>query len=361
MDELLPRTANKGEWAELYVFFKIALDRIVYAADKDLQPQTDEYYEFIKLFRRNNRDGILAYDLTNQDLVQVTNTDGEVVVVINKQELSHKTKQIFERIKIANATFSVNEAVDLMDTYKLTSVKAPSASKADIEALVKVSSTPTTQTMGFSIKSYIGGSPTLVNSSSHTNFIYEVFDFHGDIEAVNAIDSRSKVRDRIAMIRENGGRLVFSSMQSDTYKANLRMQDSNYPAVMARMLQYFYEGNGYELEALGALTAADNDMDVTTEEVRHKTKHFLRSSALGMVPASIWDTRLSTQGGYIVLFESGDLLCYSLYYDNDFRDYLYANTRFDTPSTTKYKYGSIYEEDGRQFIKLNLQVRFKKI
>ncbi len=360
MDEL-PRTANKGEWSELYVFFKIILDRVVYAADKNLQPKTDEYYEFVKLFRFNSRKELLAYDLSNEDIVRVSDSDDQAVTVISKDELGDKTRRILERIKVASSTFSVEDAGGLMNTYRLTSVKSPSTSKADIDALVKTTGSPTARQMGFSIKSYIGGAPTLVNSSSHTNFVYEVIGFSGDKDEVNSIDTRSKVRDRISKIRDDGGKLVFSGMQSDTYRANLRMQDSNYPLIMARMLQYFYEGNGYELDTLGGLVAKDLDLDTSYEEVRYKTKGFLRSSALGMVPASVWDTRITTHGGYIVLFESGELLCYSLYYDDDFRDYLYSNTRFDTPSTTKYDYGYLYENDGRLFIKLNLQVRFKKV
>ena len=358
--EDLPRKANKGEWAELYVFFKIALDKIIYAANKDLELKRDEYYEFIKLFRQSRTEGLLEYDLTEEDTIRVVSASSQPIVVIEKSELREKTRRIFERIKSANSTFAVEDAVDLMDTYHLTSVKSPSSSKADIEALVRTAGSPTLHKTGFSIKSYIGGAPTLVNSSLHTNFIYEIVDFRGNIDEINAIDTRSKVRDRISSIRENGGTLKFQNMQSETYKGNLRMQDSSYPSVMARMLQYFYEGNGYELEVLGAMVAADSDIDATDEEVRYKTKNFLRSSALGMVPATIWDTRLTTQGGYIVLFGSGDLACYSLYYDDDFRDYLYSNTRFDTPSTTKYDYGYIYEENDKLFIKLNLQIRFKK-
>jgi len=358
--EELPKTANKGEWSELYVFFKIALDRIVYAADKDLKPNNDEFYEFVKIFRHSNTRGLLAYDLSQKNKITISDVNNRNISIIKKDELSAKAQHIFERIKVSSSTFSVGEATELMDNYHLTSIKSPSSSKADIEALVRTTGSPTKHKMGFSIKSYIGGAPTLVNSSSHTNFIYEVKGFKGDIADVNEIITRSKVRDRIARIREYGGKLVFNSMQSDSYNSNLRMQDSHYPSVMARMLQYFYEGNGYDLNVLALLAGNDSDVDMTSKEIEYKTKNFLRSSALGMVPASVWDTRLSTQGGYIVLLESGDLVCYSLYYDDDFRDYLYTNTRFDTPSTTKYNYGYLYIEDDRLYIKLNLQVRFKR-
>ncbi|MCQ2740142.1 MAG: HpaII family restriction endonuclease [bacterium] len=34
------------------------------------------------------------------------------------------------------------------------------------------------------------------------------------------------------------------------------------------------------------------------------------------------------------------------------------NTRLETPSTTKYDFRYIYQENGKNYIKLNLQIRF---
>ena len=45
---------------------------------------------------------------------------------------------------------------------------------------------------------------------------------------------------------------------------------------------------------------------------------------------------------------------------NLFEEYLYCNTRLETPSLTKYGFGELYrEQDGKLYFKLNLQVRFK--
>ena len=77
-----------------------------------------------------------------------------------------------------------------------------------------------------------------------------------------------------------------------------------------------------------------------------------------MVPSRPWDTYLNTYGGYLVVKENGDLVCYHLYNDDQFKDYLYNNTRFETPSTSRHGFGKIYEEDGELKLKLNLQIRF---
>ena len=64
-------------------------------------------------------------------------------------------------------------------------------------------------------------------------------------------------------------------------------------------------------------------------------------------------------GGYIVIKEDGDIVCYHFFDRNDLEDYLFYNTRFETPSTSRHQFGNIYEEDGEYYLKLNLQVRFK--
>ena len=70
------------------------------------------------------------------------------------------------------------------------------------------------------------------------------------------------------------------------------------------------------------------------------------------------DSRMAAQAGYFL--EDGEVLCYHLYNRNDFEDYLLNNTRFDRGSATRHEYASIYKEDGKYYIPLNLQIRFIK-
>lgn len=49
------------------------------------------------------------------------------------------------------------------------------------------------------------------------------------------------------------------------------------------------------------------------------------------------------------------------YNRNDVEDYLYNNTRFERGSRSRHHFGSLYRgEDGKVYIKLNLQIRFCK-
>jgi HpaII restriction endonuclease len=82
--------------------------------------------------------------------------------------------------------------------------------------------------------------------------------------------------------------------------------------------------------------------------------------ALGMTPGKEWDGFTKTHGGYIIVKEDGEIVCYHLYNRDEFQEYLYNNTRLETPSTSRHKFGSIYTENGSRYIKLNLQIRFLK-
>jgi len=48
-----------------------------------------------------------------------------------------------------------------------------------------------------------------------------------------------------------------------------------------------------------------------------------------------------------------------LYEKEEIDNIFYENTKFETPSSTRYKMGEIYKENGDFFFNLNLQIRFK--
>jgi CMP-N-acetylneuraminic acid synthetase len=65
-------------------------------------------------------------------------------------------------------------------------------------------------------------------------------------------------------------------------------------------------------------------------------------------------------GGFLVVKENGEVLCYHIYNKDSFENYLFNYTKFDTPSTTRHKFASLYEKNGKIYFNLNFQVRFIK-
>jgi len=69
---------------------------------------------------------------------------------------------------------------------------------------------------------------------------------------------------------------------------------------------------------------------------------------------------LDATGGYLVVKDDGEILCYHIYNRNDFEEYLLSNTKIINPSLTRLKFGKVYKDNETFYIKLNLQIRFIK-
>ena len=120
-----------------------------------------------------------------------------------------------------------------------------------------------------------------------------------------------------------------------------------------------------EIKGVVERIAARNPFVFTGKNVEsfyeHKMKVLLLDAALGMTPAKEWNGRYDASGGYIVVRTDGEIVCYHFYDRNDVEDYLYCNTRFERASRERYEYGSLFRgDDGDVYIRLNLQIRFKK-
>ena len=103
------------------------------------------------------------------------------------------------------------------------------------------------------------------------------------------------------------------------------------------------------------------DIQVKTEFYAHKMKVLLLASALGMMPSKEWSGHYDANGGYLVVKQDGEIVCYHFYNQNDVEDYLFNNTRFERGSRSRHHFGTLYRgADGEVYIKLNLQIRFKK-
>jgi DNA (cytosine-5)-methyltransferase 1 len=78
---------------------------------------------------------------------------------------------------------------------------------------------------------------------------------------------------------------------------------------------------------------------------------------LGMFSGTPWDGAY-TCNGLVVVRKDGDLLLYHVIKDADLKEYLFLNTKLDAASSTRHRFGTIYQEtNGKYYFKLNLQIR----
>lgn len=222
---------------------------------------------------------------------------------------------------------------------------------------------------GFGIKSYLGSKPTLLNASGNTNFIFKITGMSVEkndtiINSVNSIDSSQKIKDRLNKIHELGGHLVFSKVEVTSMEYNLKLIDSYMPQIVAAMLLEFYcnrTASIYEnlnnIDAAGILKSIIQYDDLKTLEVKVK-RLLLTSALLGFFPGEKWNGHY-VSNGTIVVNNNGEQVAFHITDLASLETYLFQNIKFDTPSSTRHRFGQvILENDGGLYFKLNLQLRF---
>jgi hypothetical protein len=213
------------------------------------------------------------------------------------------------------------------------------------------------------IKSELGHASTLLNASKTTNFVYTVSGLtHEDIREINAIDTRTKIIDRIQAIKMKTADFSFAEVASETFETNLEVVDSKMPEILAHALSYYYNDEVATCAQAVKKLIDENPLKVKTPTSYYATKfkNFLTSVALGMVPSKPWYGNDEAEGGYILVMASGDVLAYYIYNRNNFQEYLLGNTRFERSSTSRHDFASLYEKGGKIYINLNMQIRFIK-
>ncbi len=165
------------------------------------------------------------------------------------------------------------------------------------------------------------------------------------------------------MIKIKGSKFKFATLEQDVFKNNLVLIDSLLPNIVAELIKTFFTTT---LSSLKDLTESINKFNPLNSDTQfahtfydYKIKRFLADVALGMTPSKVWTGIYDATGGYLVVKESGEILCYHIYNRNQFEDYLFSNKKFETASISRHEFGKLYEENGQFYFKLNLQIRFK--
>jgi len=359
---------NKGEWSELYAFAKILTDRNLIGADQNLTPINGENYPVLKILR-NSPSVIRSYDLTDQNYVNISVEENGMVTEnhsIPHHALASFVPTLLKGIKNGKGAFEITEGMEFVSKLSAGNIKANSSKKGDIEIVVHDKITSMPSKVEFSIKSYLGALPTLLNASQLTNFTYIVSNYTGRISTINEIDSGAKIQKRTNAIINSGGEIKFETVESNTFLSNLRKIDTKMPEIISEYLLAF---NLKGITKLSELTkylcqqkAVDKitGYDVSYEELKYKIKQFFLNVALGMVPKSKWDGFIKADGGYIVVKETGDIVCFHIYNISQLSEYLFNNTKLQNPSSNRNKFGKLYTENNTLKFKLNLNVRFSK-
>lgn len=339
-------------------------DKEIYVGDENLNKIPDLLYPILKILRDENN-GNFEYSV-NDNLVLITGENESFNISIN--EFKQKADLLLNRIKESHgSSFDIPEIETFLSQIKCSTLKAKSSSKTDIRILIHDLKTNLQPELGFSIKSQLGGASTLLNAGKTTNFIYKIenCDFSNEfVNRTNLIDSRSKIKDRLNAVINNRCKIQFNQTEKEVFGNNLILIDSLLPNILAEITYTFYASNLFKITDLVKNIENINPLNFNTANnhkfYEYKIKKFLTEVALGMMPAKVWNGIYDATGGYLVVKEDGEVLSYHIYNKNKFENYLFHNTKLETASSSRHGFGKIYEENGKYFIKLNLQIRFLK-
>ena len=394
-------SANKGEWSELYTHLRLLADGKVYSGDENYSKIVEDTFPIIKIFRRdkkNQDDTIYVVDSAKK---QILVRGDQKEAIISQEQFSKMADYLLQEIKTSTgSSFSLPDVQDFMKALNMHSVKASSIDKQDIRMILHDMRVDRNREMGFSIKSRLGGKSTLFNSNADgTNFRYQIVGSITD-EQISYLNLVSKYFRRkknhgysevevaeqdaafeklpveyqnrkpaffsvwFSLLEDWGYKLKYDCVINDTFRCNLLNIDSRFHEILSECLVRYYSHHiGSSVKEIIDSVAVSNPCGIEAECSRFwyelVMKRFLIIVALGMKPNTIWDGVYSANGGYLVVKEDGDIVCYHFYDRNQLENYLLNNTAFETPSTSRHKTSEVYRGDnGNAYINLNPQIRF---
>jgi DNA (cytosine-5)-methyltransferase 1 len=345
---------NKGEWTELLIILKLIVEQSIQLYDSKLETYQNKIFRVLTIHGNNNtivqlrKNSIEVFN--NKNLIY-----SELIInIITKNNIDNILNQIIQN----TGTFKLIDVPQNIELNILPNlpIKSQSTNKTDITLDIENADTIGAFTSSFSIKSQLGGYPTLINASSGTNFIYKINNCQLNnerMQEINIIATRGKIKDRISKIKSLNGNLEFIATEKSTMAQNLNLIDSNLTDYVAEILLNYYSGAERMIESL----ISSNSLIFTELKTRkYKIKKFLSAFALGAFPSKLWSGN-EESNGFIILKKDGNMGALHILYRNELEDYILQNSFLDTPSSTRNRFGTIYKEHNDYFIKLNLQIR----
>ena len=377
VESIKGKKLNKGEWAEFYVMMKLLGEGRLYTANKLLQKNYQSYLDVLKIIRQECEAQVLEYIIDEPNAVVIVKPQDSdtILATMPVSDFNDYAKMLFDGIKDVKGS-SVPAPDPVCDFAKVIYVSKPKApavkalkkqfgGKNDIFIEVRDGQTAIVSIMGFSIKSKFGQNPTLFNAGSSSQYLYKLTGCDDTMmDEFNAITENggrgwSKCKTYLA---DHGISMEFARTQNPIYNDNLFLVRESMAKIMAwcvkdRLIDS--PGHFEVMETVERMIAA-NPLGVPGARVYYEKaiKDFLMAGFTGMTAGKEWDGKEQVNGGYIVVMDDGDVICYHSSDRESFRDYLYRNTHFEYVSADKYIWSRIIKIDGEYYLPLNLSVRF---
>lgn len=328
--------------------------------DEKLNRYNDIFFPILEIFKDNsiNRN---SYKVQH-DKKSIFITGESLNIEIPQEKFNQEASKLLKIIKTMNSNTDFSYLEDFLTTIGSNNIKAKSSDKADIRIVIHNSKTGLISELGYSIKSKLGAASTLINSNKDgTNFIYKIQGISS--EQIKKFNSFNKFKKKFDYLKSINATITYHKTANDILHNNLTLLDLGIEKIIAESLLIYYSGNGRSLAEITDIISQNDPLQLlnNTKQPMYsfKVKQFLLAFALGLNSSTPWNGTFDANGGYIIVKEDGDIVCYHFFDRNNLENYIFFNTRFETPSTSRHNFGNIYLENNEYFLKLNLQVRFK--
>lgn len=340
------QTLNKGEWSEIYCVLKIISDGKLNLCDAQLKPTNQEINVLGGKISSN-----ISYIIEDNNIKFNIYGKDKIFQLEDMSKLANRSLQYIKTSP--QKTFSMPEMAELFGT---NSLKAKASDKIDTIINVYDDLTNTEEELGFSIKSFLAGSPTLVNASKATTFTYNV--------KITSIDDKYidlKCKTLLKKLYIDNKEIVFEQIDSNIYQNNLMKIDLRMPEILAEFLKIYYSSKTKIVSKITEQLQNTNPLKLSDVSLyKSKITDYLFYSATGMFPNKIWNGVQDIDGGCLIVEKDGVIKSFYIFRKSFlifFREYLFTKCFLDTPSTTKFKFGKVYEKENCIKLKLNLQIR----
>lgn len=400
---------NRGEWTEAYVFLRLLGEGRIYGATTELVKDDTTYIDIVNVIR-DEPDKLLIFERFVSEKIAYVQLykDNEKLKIVTAPEFNERANYLFKQLKEKGAgkrKIDVPIIQEYLESFNIDTPKANLSfsakqkygTKTDIIVTSEDSMDHVRTTGGFSIKSHIGSSPTLFNSSQTSGFVYRVVGC--DEFGMHFLNAKDSLIDIVSGIRENYS-LEYVGCRNEIFEQNINMVDSRMDEILqyAMLLRIGYLPNNSSAKIVStcSVLAEKNPLGVRNPQAFYtsKLKSFLFASFAGMTASEEWSGRKLLTGGYIDVDRDGEMLYYRAISDDVFENYLFQHTYFDRPDrgelkelavaegksfidmgrllTTKEKndiianchgrkgdFGYVYQNGNGFYIVINFQIRFK--
>lgn len=374
--------ANRGEWAELYVFFKLLGDGKIYAADDNLNRNPNSYLNILRIIREEIRAQIIEYNVTENAIIIITLPGEDPIEVQANQFLINAENLLHVIQNQTGRTFEATEEINtFMQLVRVSRIKAPSMAynnmlggKNDIIMEVYDHTTALSTIAGFSIKSNYKSPATLFNAAKASSFVYRLSGMNdARMTEVNSLFNARGNKDKTARIsyfinnRINFnfyGVRILAGNDHSIFSDNLQNVRGDMEMILnhALLIHYFELRNSSKLSDITNKLIEENPLSVRRPDIYYKKaiKDFLYAAFAGLTASEVWDGVARVNGGYIVAKDDGEVLVYHTRDGESFRTFLFNNTRIDRPDASENRcdYAYVYKIGNEYYFDLNFQIRF---